>query len=128
MRCGGGGREGEKKGRWEGREEGREGRREREGGREGSKEGRKRERGGGGEGERKGGRQREGGREGKREPGREGGNKRENYSILTKTTCVQTCSISLRPAFGQQGVGLPPKYQEQEKQSFRSDMNLSNNR
>ena len=42
---------------------------------------------------------------------------RESYvgSRLTKTTCAQTCSIFLTPAYGQQGVGQPPKYQPQKK-------------
>ena len=41
----------------------------------------------------------------------------ESYvgSRLTKTTCVQTCSIFLTPAYGQQGVGQPPKYHPQKK-------------
>ena len=58
--------------------------------------------------------------------GKEGGKKRETEqevreresyvgSRLTKTTCVQTCSIFLTPAYGQQGVGQPPKYQPQKK-------------
>ena len=60
--------------------------------------------------------------------GKEGGKKREtgeevkerereSYvgSRLTKTTCVQTCSIFLTPAYGQQGVGQPPKYHPQKK-------------
>lgn len=66
------------------------------------------------------------GRRGKKKFGKEGGKKRETEqevreresyvgSRLTKTTCVQTCSIFLTPAYGQQGVGQPPKYQPQKK-------------
>lgn len=66
------------------------------------------------------------GREKRKKSGKEGGKKRETEqevreresyvgSRLTKTTCVQTCSIFLTPAYGQQGVGQPPKYQPQKK-------------
>ena len=42
---------------------------------------------------------------------------RQSYvgSRLTKTTCAQTCSIFLTPAYGRQGVGQPPKYHPQKK-------------
>ena len=56
-------------------------------------------------------------REEKRDWTRSKSRERESYvgSRLTKTTCVQTCSIFLTPAYGQQGVGQPPKYHPQKK-------------
>ena len=66
------------------------------------------------------------GRRGEKKLGKEGGKKRETGQEvkeresyvgfrLTKTTCVQTCSIFWTPAYGQQGVGQPPKYHRQKK-------------